>query len=286
MNAATNSQPSAPEEKQAVFHLTEGSDDTQQMTAILTDPNYYQTQSGMEEFTSDWTESPPVLVQGNSLRTVSLASRAIERVQVKLKSHGRRSLNTIVELWQGPQNTPMMIGFYSENGIQRPFTAVLETPGVGYSIALRNTGHPDFAMDASIKAEVDRESGGENRSFDWSTPETSIMSRTLSSSTTPEYLQGGTVCSYPMKHNVESIRSVQILLQTDGRPLNARIELLDGTSDDAKQVMEVYSDNGLARPFFTIFETPGITSDTIVRVVNTSPGEYRMLAYVSPVYAG
>ena len=209
---------------------------------------------------------------------------------MELKSHGQRSLNSIVELWQGPQNTPVMIGIYSKNGNNRPFSAVIETPGEGYSIAVRNTGHPDFPMDCDMKAEVDTASqNGEQLIYDWRNPKTSAMSQTLGSSTTPELLQGGVVCSYPVKQNTETLKSIQVMLKTDGRPLNARIELLDSNAEDdedSKQVMEVYCDNGLARPFYTVIEAPDVTSDTVVRVINTSPGEYRMMSYVSPIYHG
>merc|ERR1712078_359362 len=146
---------------------------------------------------------------------------------------------------------------YVENGQLRPFSAVVETPRGPNTIAVRNIGQIEFPIAANVVADV----------VDMPSPEC------LSSSTT---VQGGALRTYPFDPSVDS---VQVLLKTDGRPLNARIELLQGPNNN-KQVVELYAEDGRDRPFFCILETPG--SGNVVRVVNTAPVEFPMTASVVP----
>ena len=68
-----------------------------------------------------------ILVQGGSLRTWSYRSPAVEQVQVVLGTEGR-PLDADIELWHGPDNTPVKMRVYCENGQLRPFSTVIETP--------------------------------------------------------------------------------------------------------------------------------------------------------------
>jgi hypothetical protein len=158
-------------------------------------------------------------------------------------------------LWHGPDNTPVKMRVYVENGEMRPFSCVVETPRGPNTIALRNIGQLEFPFAARVDhLRVDRPS-----------------QECLQSSST---IQGGALRTYPFEPAVDS---VQVLLKTDGRPLNARIELLQGPNNN-KQVIELYTEDGLNRPFFCTLRTPG--SGNVVRVVNTAPVEFPMSASV------
>jgi hypothetical protein len=85
-----------------------------------------------------WEGKIPTKVQGGSLRTWSLDSPYVERVQVLMKTDGR-PLNANVELWQGPDNTPQKMGIYIEDGNFRPFNCIIETPRGSNAIAIRIT---------------------------------------------------------------------------------------------------------------------------------------------------
>merc|ERR1719453_1210757 len=212
------------------------------------------------------TADSSTLVQGGSLRTWSYRSPAIDQVQVVLSTEGR-PLDADIELWHGPDNTPVKMRVYIEDGKLRPFSAVVETPRGPNTIAIRNIGQVEFPLAAAVVAE----------GVDGPSPDCLQSSMTI---------QGGALRTYPFDPSVDS---VQVLLKTDGRPLNARIELLQGPNNN-KQVIELYTEDGRDRPFFCILETP--ESGNVVRVVNTAPVEFPMTAAVVPnsinndVYSG
>ena len=208
---------------------------------------------------------------------------------------------------------------YIEDGRLRPFNAVLETPRGPNTVAVRNLGNIQFPIAATVFADTSPRpsrrpppaSGAwvegmgptahlnpnqlepqptsrsqtvfaarrkpppatasltASRLFQLESPSADALASTLS-------IQGGALRTYPFDPSVDS---VEICLSTDGRPLNARIELIQGPNNN-KQVVELYTEDGLDRPFFAILETPG--SGNVVRIVNTAPVEFPMTAGVVP----
>ena len=197
-----------------------------------------------------------ILVQGGSLRTWSYRSPAVEQVQVHLGTEGR-PLDAEIDLWHGPDNTPVKMRAYVENGKIRPFSCVVQTPRGPNTVAIRNIGELEFPLAAEVTAN-----------------QVEMPTQECRASTTT--IQGGALRTYPFEPQVDT---VQVLIKTDGRPLNARIELLQGPNNN-KQVIELYTEDGLDRPFFCTLMTPG--AGNVVRVVNTSPVEFPMAAGVVP----
>lgn len=210
-----------------------------------------------------WEAAKPVIIQGGSLRTCSFDD-SVKRVQVLLKTEGR-PLNSKVELWQGPDNSPEHINVYIEDGSLREFRAVIETPRCSNAVCIRNTANMEFPLTACVDLAV--EDGDDNIGSD-------PVAR-LSEMAKAKIVQGGAVNTTPFP---ASVSRVQVMLKTDGRPLNARIELLQGPNNN-KQVMELYIEDGADRPFYAIIDTPG--SGNVVRIKNTSTVEFPMSASVT-----
>ncbi|GKZ00330.1 hypothetical protein MPSEU_000985900 [Mayamaea pseudoterrestris] len=206
-------------------------------------------------------------VHGGSLKTWSYAHPSVKRIHVVLMTEGR-PLHADVALWQGPSNTPCKMRIFCEDGAERPFSTVIETPNSPNTISIRNSGNVELPLSAQVLAE---DVG--NLSSLPSFPNCDLE-------VDPVTIQGGAVRTYPFETIVES---VQIVLQSDGRPLYAQIEILQGPSSN-KQVVDVYTEDGTTRPFFMVVETPG--NGNAVRIVNSGSIEFPFVASVQPFTFG
>jgi hypothetical protein len=199
-------------------------------------------------------------IQGGALKTWSFPDPNVDSVQVFMKTEGT-PLTANVELWHGPDSTPHKMAVYLEDGDFRPFSAVIATPRFNAnSVSIRNTQTLEYPIEAAV--EPDYESLED-------------ITRNIGEEI-PKVMQGGAIHTVPFP---PSVASVAVLLRTDGRPLNARVELLQGPNNN-KQVVEVYTEDGIEHPFFCVIETPGIGN--VIRIVNTGTVEFPITAIVEP----
>lgn len=199
---------------------------------------------------------PNVPVQGNSLRTWSNGYPYPQEQEVVLDTDGR-PLDATIEQWAGPGYTPRKMRVYSDDGAARPFRTY-EMPRGPHSYAIRNQGPLEFPMAANVGP-----AGGGMPPAQFTAP--------------PITVQGGATRSFPFDADVES---VQVVLSTEGRNLQARVELLQGP-DNVKQFIELEEDDGYNRPFICNFDTPGYGHT--VRIINTAPMTFPLKASVAPL---
>jgi hypothetical protein len=149
---------------------------------------------------------------------------------------------------------------YVEDALSGTFSAFIGTPKIPSTVAIRNTGSIEFPLDAVVGPDYDA-------SFDCID---------LVRDSRLDRIQGGAIETYPFGPQVGS---VLVFIETDGRPLSARIELLQGPNHN-KQVLDIYSEDGMYRPFMAVLQTPG--AGATIRIVNSSPVEFPMSAVVEP----
>merc|ERR1719486_1911977 len=83
-----------------------------------------------------------------------------------------------------------------------------------------------------------------------------------------ERVDGGALRSFPLSPECEQL---EVVLNTDGKQLNARVELLNAPNNP-KQTFEVFTNNGELNSLCVCFNTidPGNT----IRIVNKAPVEF------------
>jgi len=186
-----------------------------------------------------------------SKNDLHLRKGSVDKVQVVRSSRGE-PLDAGIELWYGPQSTKCKLLVYTENCFLQAYTAKGRPPPHPLPVATRNLGQLPFNVYSNFAI------------------------RAISHAST---VMAGAVSAYTFQPGVTS---VQVLLRTDdGRPLDARIELLQGPREkdglsaedmsgllNSKQVIERYQEDGSTQ-FFAVLETPG--PGNTIRIINTAP---------------
>jgi hypothetical protein len=226
------------------------------------------TTTALNSLDKIWESSQITTLQGGTLRTWSFTNPAVKRVHVLLRTDGR-PLNADLELWQGPNNTPYTIKvFVQDGGDDRTFSTFIDTPFQPNTICIRNTGPTECPIHGCVGYEHNDDSttgSVSNECYE-------VIDRTIG-----ETIQGGALRTYAFEPIVDS---VVVQIKTYGLPLNTRIEVIQG-SNNIKQVLTVYTEDGMIRPFVAIIQTPGTRTGSVIRVVNTASLEYPIHATVA-----
>ncbi|CAJ1937750.1 unnamed protein product [Cylindrotheca closterium] len=213
-------------------------------------------------------EKPPAtVVQGTSVQTWTfLPQHNVDRLQVDLSTEGR-PMEALVELWQGPTNVPQKLRVFSENGQKCPFSTLIEVPADYNTLAVRNIGNLQFPMGAIV---VDADTMRPN----FSNPLHST--RVTGGPNGYRRIQGNAMGTFNFDRDVVSL---QVVLQSEGGPMSARVELTQGPSN-TKQFIDIYSQDGLTYPVSLVIETPG--NGKVIRIRNTAEIAFPLKAWVEP----
>jgi hypothetical protein len=196
-------------------------------------------------------------VEGQTRKTWKFDDLSRDRVQVALTSEGR-PVSADVELWLGPDWTPFKCMAYSEDGKLRPIHTLIGTRNKAATIEVRNTGQYEFPFKAASNY-----AKGPMAEVPFEIPAT----------TEGQYVDGGEIYSFPVEPDTEEL---EILLKTDGKQLNARIELLNAPNNP-KQTFECFTNNGELNSLCVCFKTPD--AGNTVRIVNLAPVEFPLYAH-------
>ena len=197
----------------------------------------------------------------------------MDQMHVELGSDGR-PVDAEFELWQGPGNTPVKSRVYGDDGYARPVYASVGTGGRAWgtnTASIRNRGPLEFPINANMhpgspygmsayQGVVQPTAG---RGFPGGAHQT-------------QRIQGGSLRTFTIG---PSIGSVQVHLRSEGLPITAKIEILQGPNS-GRQGIDLYSDDGRHKPVSYLLELPGHGST--ISITNEGPMEYPLTAEVVP----
>jgi hypothetical protein len=187
-------------------------------------------------------------IEGQTRKTWNFNDISKDRVSVAVGSEGR-PVHTDLDLWIGPDWTPFKLNAYSEDGKLRPIQTLIGTRNKPANIDIVNTGPSEFPLVAAASYATD------------------AMAE-VSQRPKGEICQGSSIRSYAIDPNTKQL---EVCLRTDGKQLNAKIELLN-SPNNPKQTYEVFTNNGELNSLCVNFNTPDV--GTTVRVHNLASVEF------------
>jgi len=205
---------------------------------------------GIKDITPDGSLTQRV--EGMTRKTWKFNDITKDTVQVAVTSEGR-PVNADVQLWIGPDWTPMTLQAYSEDGKARPIQTIVGTRNKAATIEIRNVGEYEFPFNAASN---------------YATGAMATLPKDMPAATEGERVDGGAIRSYPLDPATEAL---EVVLKTDGKQLNAKVELLNAPNN-AKQTYEIFTNNGLLNPLCLCFNTPD--AGNTLRVVNLASVEF------------
>lgn len=200
-------------------------------------------------------------VEGKTRKTWKFNDVSKDRVQVALESEGR-PVHADIKLWIGPDWTPFNVKAYTEDGKLRPIQTLVGTRNKLAMIEALNTGEYEFPMQAACN---------------YAQGELAALSKELPAEFEGERVDGQALTSLAIDNAAERI---EVVLKTDGRQLNARIEILNAPNNP-KQTFECFTNNGELNSLVVAFNTPD--AGNTVRVVNLAPVEFPCYVHVKSI---
>merc|ERR1719174_2954386 len=200
-------------------------------------------------------------VEGMSRKTWKFEDYSKDRVQVALTSEGR-PVHADMQLWLGPDWTPMKLKAYSEDGKSRPIQTLIGTRNKAAMIEVRNNGEYEFPFSAAANYAKD---------------EMAVVPQEIPKTTEGVRCDGGALRSFPVD---ASVNQLEVLLCTDGKQLNARVELLNAPNNP-KQTFEIFTNNGELNKLCVCFNA--IDAGNTIRVVNLAPVEFPCYIHLNEI---
>jgi hypothetical protein len=196
-------------------------------------------------------------IQGGALKTCRM-HESVDRLTLSLSTNGNQ-LNSDIFLWDGPNECPQKISVYLENGQLHPFYATIENADTASVIAVRNTGQITFPLIADHLFQ----------SNDIESTNTTLNNPAYDLSLTHKnsFVQHGGTFTAKLTDFDEW---VEVAILNDGRPINARIELMNGPYD-VREIIEVSLQDGKKYPFYTVMQIHG---DCSLRIMNTASADF------------